>query len=110
MKNIPNSLFVKSGCSKASTSKLSSIVMKENSDCSSDSNYSSDGYNNSDDWKTHCKYVSGNLNMNKKPEFLEQTNKQKQNQDYKRKMRTKRKSFQNQMSLDQPNSNCCQCH
>ena len=40
LKNIPNSLFVKSGCSKATTSRLSSIVMRENSDCSSDTNYS----------------------------------------------------------------------
>ena len=66
LKNIPNSLFVKSGCSKASPSRLSSIVMKENSDCSSDANYSSDGYNNSDDWKAPFRYVSGNLNKNKK--------------------------------------------
>ena len=110
LKNIPNALFVKSGCSKASTSRLTSIVMKENSDCSSDSKYSSDGYNNSDDWKTHRQYVSGNLNKNMKPEHLEQTHKQKQNQDYKRKMRTKRKSFQNHTSLDQSNFNCCQCN
>ena len=110
LKNIPNSLFVKSGCSKGSTSRLTSIVMKENSDCSSESKFSSDGYNNSDDWRTHCKFVSGNLNKNMKPENLEQTHKQKQNQDYKRKMRTKRKSFQNQKSLDQSNSNCCHCH
>ena len=110
LKNIPNSLFVKSGCSKASTSRLSSIVMRENSDCSSDSNYSSDGYNNSDNWRTQFQYVSGNLNKNKKSENLEQTHKQRQNQNYKRNMRTKRKSFQQQMSLDQSNSNCCQCN
>ena len=79
LKNIPNNLFVKSGCSKATTSRLTSIVLKENSDCSNDSSYSSDGYNNSDDWKTQFQYVSGNLNMNKKPENLEQTHKQKQN-------------------------------
>ncbi|KAL4590865.1 hypothetical protein LXL04_003810 [Taraxacum kok-saghyz] len=70
----------------------------------------SDGYNNSNDWKTQFQYVSGNLNKNKKPENLEQTHKQRQNQNYKRNMRTKRKSFQKQMSLDQTNSNCCQCH
>ncbi|KAL4590759.1 hypothetical protein LXL04_003702 [Taraxacum kok-saghyz] len=70
VKIIPNALFVKSGCSKASTSILSSIVMKENSDCSSDATYSSDGYNNSDDWKAQFRYVSGNLNKNKKPENI----------------------------------------
>ena len=109
LKNIPNSLFVKSGCSKASTSKLSSIVMKENSDCSSDANYSSDGYNNTDDWKASFRYVSGNLNKNNKSDNLELTHKQRQNQDYKRKMRTKRKSVRQQESLDQSNSNFCQC-
>ena len=66
LKNVPNSLFVKSGCSKASTSRLTSIVMKENSECSNDATYSSDGYNNSDDWKSQFRYVSGNLNKNNK--------------------------------------------
>ena len=110
LKNIPNALFVKSGCSKASTSRLSSIVMKENSDCSSDATYSSDGHNNFDDWRTEFRYVSGNLNKNIKPENLEQTYRQRQNQNYKRNLRTKRKSFQQQKSLDQSNTNCCQCN
>ena len=83
--------------------------MRENSDCSSDTNYSSDGCNNSDDWKTQFQYVSGNLNKNKKIENLEFSHKQRQNLNYKRNMRAKRKSFQKQMSLDQTNSHCCQC-
>ena len=110
LKNIPNALFVKSGCSKASTSRLSSIVMKENSDCSSATTYSSDGYNKFDDWRTEFRYVSGNLNKNIKPENLEQTYRQRQHQNYKRNMRTKRKSFQQQKSLDQSNTNCCKCN
>ncbi|KAL4564910.1 hypothetical protein LXL04_028986 [Taraxacum kok-saghyz] len=110
LKNIPNALFVKSGCSKASTSRLSSIVMKENSVCSDNTAYTSDGHNNKDDWRTEFRYVSGNLNKNIKPENLEQTTRQRQNQNYRRNLRTKRKNFQQQKSLDQSIPNCCQCN
>ena len=50
-KNVPNQLFVKPGCSKATTSRLSSIVMRENSDCYDDTIWSSDGSNMQNDWK-----------------------------------------------------------
>ena len=87
--------------------------MRENSDCSSYSNYSSDGCNNSNDWKTQFQYVSGNLNKNKKIENLEQTYKQRQNQTYKKNMRTRRNNWKNLASLEQvekTDSHYCKCN
>ena len=90
IKNVLNQVFVKAGFSKGETSRLSSILMKENSDVSDSVSWDQNGFNKVDNWCSQYRYVDGNVNDHKqdKPHVL--SKRQLKREQYRKDLRKRR--------------------